>query len=93
MYMDDMKPFAQNENELETLIEAVRIYNHDLGMEFGIENAPCSETTLDGNVKQKTTLDGRNRTTKPRKNQKSRRKGNLQIFEDIGSRQRQTNGN
>ena len=29
--------FAKNENELETLIQAVRIYSQDIGMEFGIE--------------------------------------------------------
>ena len=35
--MDDIKLFAKNEKELETLIHAVRIYNQDIGMEFGIE--------------------------------------------------------
>ena len=37
MYMDDVKLFAKNEKELETLIHAVRIYSRDIGMEFGIE--------------------------------------------------------
>ena len=37
IYMDDIKLFAKNENELETLIHAVRIYSQDIGMEFGIE--------------------------------------------------------
>ena len=37
MYMDDIKLFAKNEKELETLIHAIRIYNQDIGMEFGIE--------------------------------------------------------
>ena len=37
MYMDDIKLFAKNERELGTLIHAVRIYSHDIGMEFGIE--------------------------------------------------------
>ena len=37
MYMDDVKLFIKNEKELETLIHAVRIYNQDTGMEFGIE--------------------------------------------------------
>ena len=35
--MDDIKLFAKNEKELETLIQAVRIYNQDIGMEFDIE--------------------------------------------------------
>ena len=37
MYLDDIKLFAKNEKELETLIHAVRIYSQDIGMEFGIE--------------------------------------------------------
>ena len=37
MYMDDIKLFAKNEKELETLIHAVRIYSQDIGMEFAIE--------------------------------------------------------
>ena len=37
MYMDDIKLFAKNEKELETLIHAVRIYSQEIGMEFGIE--------------------------------------------------------
>ena len=35
--MDDIKLFATNEKELETLIQTVRIYSQDIGMEFGIE--------------------------------------------------------
>ena len=34
MYKDDIKLFAKNKKELETLIPAVRIYSQD--MEFGI---------------------------------------------------------
>ena len=37
MYMDDIKLFAKNEKELETLIHAVRIYSQDIGLEFGIK--------------------------------------------------------
>ena len=37
MYMDDIKLFAKDEKEIETLIYAVRIYNQDIGMEFSIE--------------------------------------------------------
>ena len=35
--MDDIKLFAKNEKELETLIHIVRIYSQDTGMEFDIE--------------------------------------------------------
>ena len=37
MYMDDIKLFAKNEKEIETLIHAVRIYSQDIEMEFGLE--------------------------------------------------------
>ena len=37
MYMDDIKIFAKNEKELETLVQTIRIYSQDIGMEFGIE--------------------------------------------------------
>ena len=37
MYMDDIKLFAKNENELETLIDADRICSQDIGMEFDKE--------------------------------------------------------
>ena len=36
-YMDDIKVFAKKEKELETLIQTIRIYIEDLGMEFGIK--------------------------------------------------------
>ena len=35
IYMDDIKLFAKNEKELESLIHAVIIFNQDIGMEFG----------------------------------------------------------
>ena len=37
MPMVDIKLFAKNQKELETLIHAVRIYSHDIKMEFGKE--------------------------------------------------------
>ena len=43
MYIDDIKLFAQNEKELETLIHTVRIYNQDIGMDFGIEKCAMLE--------------------------------------------------
>ena len=37
MYIDDIKLFAKNQKELETLIQAVRIYSQDTRMKFGRE--------------------------------------------------------
>ena len=39
--MDNIELFAKNEKELETVIQAVGIYNQNMGIEFGIENVPC----------------------------------------------------
>ena len=36
MYMEYIKVFAEKEEELETLTQAVRIYSHDKEMEFAI---------------------------------------------------------
>ena len=37
MYIGDIKLFAKNEKELETLTYPVRIHSQDIGMEFGTE--------------------------------------------------------
>ena len=37
MYIDDIKRFSKNGKELKTLIQAVRIYSQNKGVEFGIE--------------------------------------------------------
>ena len=37
MFMDDIKQFARNEKELETLIQSIRIYSQDTGIEFDIK--------------------------------------------------------
>ena len=43
MYMDDIKLFAKNEEGLVTRIHAVRIYNQNIGMEFGVEKCAILE--------------------------------------------------
>ena len=37
MYMKDVKLFAKNEKEQENLMQTVRIYSQDIGMEYGME--------------------------------------------------------
>ena len=37
MYMNDIKLFAKNKKELETLIQEVCIYSENVGMKFGRE--------------------------------------------------------
>ena len=35
--MDDLKVYAKNEKDLESLIQTVRIFSEDIGMEFGLD--------------------------------------------------------
>ena len=58
MYMGNIQLFTENEKELESLKQAVRIYSPDIRMEFVIEK--CA---MLNNEKRKTTHDGRNGTT------------------------------
>ena len=85
MYMDDIKLFSKNEKELETLIHTIRIYSQDIGMEFGIEKYALRV--------MKTTSNWRNRTTKSRQDQNTRRKRDLQILRNLAGWQNQTSGN
>ena len=38
LFMDDLKFCASNEKSLESLIQTVRVFSNDIGMEFGVEN-------------------------------------------------------
>ena len=35
--MDDLKLYGRNEKELDSLVQTIRIFSKDIGMEFGIE--------------------------------------------------------
>ena len=35
--MDDLKLYAKSEKDLESLIQTVRIFSEDIGMEFGLD--------------------------------------------------------
>ena len=52
MYVDDMKQFAKNEKELETLIRTVRIYSEDIEKEFSIEK--CALLMIKSGKRQMT---------------------------------------
>ena len=51
MYMDYIKIFAKNEKELETFIQAIRIFSQDLGMEFGLKK--CAMLIMKKEKKEK----------------------------------------
>ena len=69
MYIDDIKLFAQNEKELETLIQIVRKYRYRNGIwHRKMRNA--------NNEKRQTTPGGSSRTTKSSNNQNARKPSN-----------------
>ena len=52
MYMVDIKLFAKNEKELEMLRKAMKIYNQDIGIKFGIEK--CATIKCEAKKRQIT---------------------------------------
>ena len=44
LYMDDLKLYGTNQNDIETLIHTVRIFSDDIGMSFGLDK--CATITL-----------------------------------------------
>ena len=48
--MDDIKIFTKVEKEIETLIQTIRIFSQDMGMEFGIKK--CVMLIIKGKDKQ-----------------------------------------
>ena len=56
IYIDDIKLFAKNEKQLETLIHSVRIYSQDIGMEFGIEK--CAMRVMKSGKRHLTRRNG-----------------------------------
>ena len=42
--MDDLKLYASNQKLLESLIQSVRVFSNDMGMEFGVEK--CAVLTM-----------------------------------------------
>ena len=79
IHMKDIKLFAKKEG---TGNPNTGSDNKQSGYRDGIWHRKMHHAN---NEKRKTTHDGRNRTTKSRKNQNARRKGNLQIFGNVGS--------
>ena len=37
LFIDDLKLYSQSEEELDSLVQTVRVFSEDIGMEFGIE--------------------------------------------------------
>ena len=80
MYMDDIKHFAKNEKELEN--SYTNCENIQSRYRNGIWHREMCYTN---NEKCQTTHNERSRTTKSSCHQNARKKGSLQILNDIGS--------
>ena len=83
--IDNIKMFAKNQKELETLIQTVKIFSQHTEMEFGQEKMCHAK-----NVKRKMKNNLINGTTKSRINQNIRKKRNLLFLGNIGSRHQET---
>ena len=44
LFMNDLKLYATNEKSLESLIQTVRVFSNDIGMELGVEK--CAELAM-----------------------------------------------
>ena len=88
MYMDDIKLFAKNEKELETLIQTVRIYSQDIKMEFGIEK--CAMLVMKSDKRHMT--EGVELPNQEKLRTLGEKK-NLQILGNFRSWRHQTNEN
>ena len=69
--------------KLKTLIQAIRIYSQNIGMEYGTEK--CEMLIMIRGKRQMTEIIELPNQEKIRQN--ARRKGNLQVPGNIGSRQ------
>ena len=49
LYMDDLKLYGRSEQELESLIDVVRVFSRDIGMEFGLNK--CAVLVLKQGIK------------------------------------------
>ena len=50
LYMDDLKLYGRSEQELESLIDFVRVFSRDIGMEFGLDK--CAVLVLRQGVRE-----------------------------------------
>ena len=73
--MDEIKLLANNEKQLETLLQTKRTYCNDIRMEFGIEKQVMLKMKSRGKKKNR-----RNRTAKSRKNQNAGDQENYKPF-------------
>lgn len=71
----------KKESELDQLVQTVRIFSQDIGMEFGISK--CALLLM---KRGEILSEGRNRTAECSRNKSSRGRRDLQVSGGIGSR-------
>ena len=49
LFMDNLKLYSQSEEELDSLVQTVRVFSEDIGMEFGIEK--CATLVMEKDCK------------------------------------------
>ena len=52
LYLDDLKLYAKNEKELDSLVQTARVFSKEIGMDFWIEN--CSMLIMHREKKTKS---------------------------------------
>ena len=72
--MDDLKLFAQNDQDLEGLLNTVKEFSNNIGMEFGLDK--CAKVSF---VRRKNSENIVNQPGYRHCNQRSRSRGDLQI--------------
>ena len=55
LFMDDLKLYSPNEKGFDSLVQTVRVFSEDIGMEFGIEK--CVLVMEKGNIVKSVGID------------------------------------
>ena len=76
MFINDIKLFGKNEKELENLIQIIKIYNQNIGMEFAIEKCDIQKN-VNGEITKRIKLANQERIRTPGEKEI---KSNLEIF-------------
>ena len=82
LYMDDLKLYRKSSNELESLLNTVRIFSTDISMEFGLEK--CATLTIHKGKATHTDI------VKQQHHQRAESRRELQVPRCTAGRGRQT---
>ena len=63
--MDDIIQFSKKEKELETLMQTIRIFSEDIGIEFGIEKCDMQIRNRKRQITKEIELSNQDKTWTP----------------------------